>query len=93
MRYCQNRRANGSRCLQQIGAGSIDDLFSTIPTELPSGTGPWQFPRQMAGVGNRRILRNAASKKRGRLHQFSWGRRRLSPLPPGWVIDSLVQAG
>ena len=79
MRYLPKSPGERIEMLKQIGAGSIDDLFSTIPQEYRLER-DLEVPRQMGESEIVEYFRNASAKERGRLHQLS-RRRRLSPLP------------
>ena len=81
MRYLPKSRAERDEMLQQIGARSIDDLFSTIPPEYRLER-DLEVPRQMAESEIVDYFRERRREERERLRQLS-RRRRLSPLPPG----------
>ena len=89
MRYLPKSPPSATKCCRQIGVGSIDDLFATIPAEYRLER-DLDVPRQHGRVGDRRHFARCVAERR-RLHQLP-RRRRLSPLRPV-IIDSLVQRG
>ncbi len=70
MRYLPKSPGERIDMLQQIGAGSIDDLFSTIPQEYRLERDLY-VPRQMGESEIVDYFREASVKERDRLHQFS----------------------
>ena len=81
MRYLPKSPAERDEMLKEIGVGSIDDLFSTIPAEYRLQR-DLEVPRQ---IGESEIIdyfKHAAALQRRRLHQLS-RRGRLSPLQAG----------
>jgi glycine dehydrogenase subunit 1 len=90
MRYLPKSPGERIEMLQQIGAGSIDDLFSTIPQEYRLER-DLAVPRQMAESEIVEYFRNAASKNAAGYTSFlgAGAYRHYRPV----VIDSLVQRG
>src|ERR1700760_4045404 len=90
MRYLPKSPGERIEMLQQIGAASIDDLFSTIPQEYRLER-DLAVPRQMAESEIVEYFRNAASKNAAGYTSFlgAGAYRHYRPV----VIDSLVQRG
>jgi glycine dehydrogenase subunit 1 len=90
MRYLPKSPGERIEMLQQIGAGSIDDLFSTIPQEYRLER-DLSVPRQMAESEIVEYFRQAASKNAAGYTSFlgAGAYRHYRPV----VIDSLVQRG
>jgi glycine dehydrogenase subunit 1 len=90
MRYLPKSPGERIEMLQQIGAGSIDDLFSTIPQEYRLER-DLDVPRQMAESEIVDYFRNAASRNAVGYTSFlgAGAYRHYRPV----VIDSLVQRG
>jgi glycine dehydrogenase subunit 1 len=90
MRYLPKSPGERIEMLQQIGADSIDDLFSTIPQEYRLER-DLAVPRQMAESEIVEYFRNAASKNAAGYTSFlgAGAYRHYRPV----VIDSLVQRG
>jgi glycine dehydrogenase subunit 1 len=90
MRYLPKSPGERIEMLQQIGAASIDDLFSTIPQEYRLER-DLAVPRQMAESEIVDYFRNAASKNAAGYTSFlgAGAYRHYRPV----VIDSLVQRG
>jgi glycine dehydrogenase subunit 1 len=90
MRYLPKSPGERIEMLQQIGAGSIDDLFSTIPQEYRLER-DLAVPRQMAESEIVEYFRQAASKNAAGYTSFlgAGAYRHYRPV----VIDSLVQRG
>ena len=70
MRYLPKSPAERIEMLKQIGAGSIDDLFSTIPQEYRLER-DLDVPRQMGESEIVEYFRNAAAKTRPATPVFS----------------------
>jgi glycine dehydrogenase subunit 1 len=90
MRYLPKSPGERIEMLQQIGAGSIDDLFSTIPQEYRLER-DLDVPRQMAESEIVEYFRKAAAKNAVGYTSFlgAGAYRHYRPV----VIDSLVQRG
>ena len=90
MRYLPKSPGERIEMLQQIGAGSIDDLFSTIPQEYRLER-DLNVPRQMAESEIVDYFRQAAAKNAAGYTSFlgAGAYRHYRPV----VIDSLVQRG
>ena len=90
MRYLPKSPGERIEMLQQIGAGSIDDLFSTIPQEYRLER-DLNVPRQMAESEIVDYFRQAALKNAAGYTSFlgAGAYRHYRPV----VIDSLVQRG
>jgi glycine dehydrogenase subunit 1 len=90
MRYLPKSPSERIEMLQQIGAGSIDDLFSTIPQEYRLER-DLNVPRQMAESEIVDYFRQAAAKNAAGYTSFlgAGAYRHYRPV----VIDSLVQRG
>ena len=90
MRYLPKSPGERIEMLQQIGAGSIDDLFSTIPQEYRLER-DLAVPRQMAESEIVEYFRQAAAKNAAGYTSFlgAGAYRHYRPV----VIDSLVQRG
>jgi glycine dehydrogenase subunit 1 len=90
MRYLPKSPGERIEMLQQIGAGSIDDLFSTIPQEYRLER-DLNVPRQMAESEIVDYFRSAALKNAAGYTSFlgAGAYRHYRPV----VIDSLVQRG
>jgi glycine dehydrogenase subunit 1 len=90
MRYLPKSPGERVEMLQQIGAGSIDDLFSTIPQEYRLER-DLAVPRQMAESEIVDYFRQAASRNAAGYTSFlgAGAYRHYRPV----VIDSLVQRG
>jgi glycine dehydrogenase subunit 1 len=90
MRYLPKSPGERIEMLQQIGAGSIDDLFSTIPQEYRLER-DLAVPRQMAESEIVEYFRQAAAKNAVGYTSFlgAGAYRHYRPV----VIDSLVQRG
>ena len=90
MRYLPKSPGERIEMLQQIGAASIDDLFSNIPQEYRLER-DLEVPRQMAESEIVDYFRNAASKNAAGYTSFlgAGAYRHYRPV----VIDSLVQRG
>ena len=90
MRYLPKSPGERTEMLQQIGAGSIDDLFSTIPQEYRLER-DLDVPRQMAESEIVDYFRQAAAKNAAGYTSFlgAGAYRHYRPV----VIDSLVQRG
>src|SRR6202166_4439684 len=90
MRYLPKSPGERIEMLQQIGAGSIDDLFSTIPQEYRLER-DLNVPRQMAESEIVDYFRQAASRNAAGYTSFlgAGAYRHYRPV----VIDSLVQRG
>jgi glycine dehydrogenase subunit 1 len=90
MRYLPKSPGERIEMLQQIGAGSIDDLFSTIPQEYRLER-DLDVPRQMAESEIVDYFRQAASKNAVGYTSFlgAGAYRHYRPV----VIDALVQRG
>jgi glycine dehydrogenase subunit 1 len=90
MRYLPKSPGERIEMLQQIGAGSIDDLFSTIPQEYRLER-DLHVPRQMAESEIVDYFRQAAAKNAAGYTSFlgAGAYRHYRPV----VIDALVQRG
>ncbi len=90
MRYLPKSPGERIEMLQQIGAGSIDDLFSTIPQEYRLER-DLNVPRQMAESEIVDYFRQAAAKNAAGYTSFlgAGAYRHYRPV----VIDALVQRG
>src|ERR1700761_5990222 len=90
MRYLPKSPGERAAMLQQIGAGSIDDLFSTIPQEYRLSR-DLAVPRQMAESEIVDYFRNAGKNSAAGYTSFlgAGAYRHYRPV----VIDSLVQRG
>ena len=90
MRYLPKSPGERIEMLQQIGAGSIDDLFSTIPQEYRLER-DLEVPRQMAESEIVEYFRQAAAKNAAGYTSFlgAGAYRHYRPV----MIDSLVQRG
>src|ERR1700760_4968517 len=90
MRYLPKSPGERIEMLQQIGAGSIDDLFSNITQEYRLER-DLEVPRQMAESEIVDYFRNAAAKNAAGYTSFlgAGAYRHYRPV----VIDSLVQRG
>src|ERR1700748_3641676 len=90
MRYLPKSPAERTAMLQQIGAGSIDDLFSTIPQEYRLER-DLNVPRQMAESEIVDYFRNAAKDSAAGYTSFlgAGAYRHYRPV----IIDALVQRG
>ncbi len=90
MRYLPKSPGERIEMLQQIGAASIDDLFSNIPQEYRLER-DLAVPRQMAESEIVDYFRNAASQNASGYTSFlgAGAYRHYRPV----VIDSLVQRG
>src|ERR1700761_5638216 len=90
MRYLPKSPGERIEMLQQIGAGSIDDLFSTIPQEYRLER-DLAVPRQMAESEIVEYFRQAAARNAAGYTSFlgAGAYRHYRPV----VIDSLVQRG
>jgi glycine dehydrogenase subunit 1 len=90
MRYLPKSPGERIEMLQQIGAGSIDDLFSTIPQEYRLER-DLNVPRQMAESEIVDYFRQAAARNAAGYTSFlgAGAYRHYRPV----VIDSLVQRG
>ncbi len=90
MRYLPKSPGERIEMLQQIGAGSIDDLFSTIPQEYRLER-DLAVPRQMAESEIVEYFRQAAARNAVGYTSFlgAGAYRHYRPV----VIDSLVQRG
>src|SRR6201992_2425042 len=90
MRYLPKSPGERIAMLQEIGAGSIDDLFSTIPQEYRLER-DLNVPRQMAESEIVDYFRSAALKNAAGYTSFlgAGAYRHYRPV----VIDSLVQRG
>jgi len=90
MRYLPKSPGERVEMLQQIGVGSIDDLFSTIPQEYRLER-DLNVPRQMAESEIVDYFRQAAAKNAVGYTSFlgAGAYRHYRPV----VIDSLVQRG
>ena len=90
MRYLPKSPGERIEMLKQIGASSIDDLFSTIPQEYRLER-DLEVPRQMAESEIVDYFRNAAAKSAAGYTSFlgAGAYRHYRPV----VIDSLVQRG
>src|ERR1700730_8465631 len=90
MRYLPKSPSERIEMLQQIGAGSIDDLFSTIPQEYRLER-DLAVPRQMAESEIVDFFKQAAAKNANGYTSFlgAGAYRHYRPV----VIDSLVQRG
>jgi glycine dehydrogenase subunit 1 len=90
MRYLPKSPGERVEMLQQIGASSIDDLFSTIPQEYRLER-DLNVPRQMAESEIVDYFRQAAAKNAAGYTSFlgAGAYRHYRPV----VIDSLVQRG
>src|ERR1700727_703412 len=90
MRYLPKSPGERIEMLQQIGAGSIDDLFSTIPQEYRLER-DLDVPRQMAESEIVEYFREASLKSASGYTSFlgAGSYRHYRPV----IIDSLVQRG
>jgi glycine dehydrogenase subunit 1 len=90
MRYLPKSPGERIEMLKQIGAGSIDDLFSTIPQEYRLER-DLDVPRQMAESEIVEYFRNASLKSASGYASFlgAGAYRHYRPV----IIDSLVQRG
>jgi glycine dehydrogenase subunit 1 len=90
MRYLPKSPGERLEMLKQIGAGSIDDLFSTIPQEYRLQR-DLEVPRQMGESEIVEYFRNAAQKSAAGYTSFlgAGAYRHYRPV----IIDSLVQRG
>ena len=90
MRYLPKSPGERTAMLQQIGAGSIDDLFSTIPQEYRLSR-DLEVPRQMAESEIVQYFRNAGKQSAAGYTSFlgAGAYRHYRPV----VIDALVQRG
>jgi glycine dehydrogenase subunit 1 len=90
MRYLPKSPGERIEMLKQIGAGSIDDLFSTIPQEYRLDR-DLDVPRQMAESEIVEYFRNASLKSAAGYTSFlgAGAYRHYRPV----IIDSLVQRG
>src|SRR5277367_2491140 len=90
MRYLPKSPGERIEMLQQIGAGSIDDLFSTIPQEYRLQR-DLDVPRQMGESEIVEYFRNAAQNSAAGYTSFlgAGAYRHYRPV----IIDSLVQRG
>jgi glycine dehydrogenase subunit 1 len=90
MRYLPKSPGERIGMLKQIGAGSIDDLFSTIPQEYRLER-DLDVPRQMAESEIVEYFRNASLKSASGYTSFlgAGAYRHYRPV----IIDSLVQRG
>jgi glycine dehydrogenase subunit 1 len=90
MRYLPKSPGERLEMLKQIGASSIDDLFSTIPQEYRLER-DLEVPRQMGESEIVEYFRNAAQKSAAGYTSFlgAGAYRHYRPV----VIDSLVQRG
>jgi glycine dehydrogenase subunit 1 len=90
MRYLPKSPGERIEMLKQIGAGSIDDLFSTIPQEYRLER-DLDVPRQMAESEIVDYFRNASLKSAAGYTSFlgAGAYRHYRPV----IIDSLVQRG
>ena len=90
MRYLPKSPGERIEMLKQIGAGSIEDLFSTIPQEYRLER-DLEVPRQMAESEIVEYFRDASSKSAAGYTSFlgAGAYRHYRPV----IIDSLVQRG
>jgi glycine dehydrogenase subunit 1 len=90
MRYLPKSPGERTEMLKQIGASSIDDLFSTIPQEYRLER-DLEVPRQMGESEIVEFFRNAAQKNAAGYTSFlgAGAYRHYRPV----IIDSLVQRG
>jgi glycine dehydrogenase subunit 1 len=90
MRYLPKSNAEREKMLAEIGAGSIDDLFSAIPAEYRLGR-DLKVPRQQAESEIIQYFRAAAAKNSTGYTSFlgAGAYRHYRPV----IIDSLVQRG
>jgi glycine dehydrogenase subunit 1 len=90
MRYLPKSPGERIEMLKQIGAGSIDDLFSTIPQEYRLER-DLDVPRQMGESEIVEYFRNASQKSAAGYTSFlgAGAYRHYRPV----IIDSLVQRG
>src|ERR1700742_2323061 len=90
MRYLPKSPGERIAMLQEIGAGSIDDLFSTIPQEYRLER-DLNVPRQMAESEIVEYFRKAAQNSAAGYTSFlgAGAYRHYRPV----IIDSLVQRG
>ena len=90
MRYLPKSPGERIEMLQQIGAGSIDDLFSTIPLEYRLER-DLDVPRQMAESEIVEYFRKASANSAAGYTSFlgAGAYRHYRPV----IIDSLVQRG
>src|ERR1700729_3161813 len=90
MRYLPKSPAERIEMLKQIGAGSIDDLFSTIPQEYRLQR-DLEVPRQMGESEIVDYFREASLKSASGYTSFlgAGAYRHYRPV----IIDSLVQRG
>jgi glycine dehydrogenase subunit 1 len=90
MRYLPKSPGERIEMLKQIGASSIDDLFSTIPQEYRLER-DLEVPRQMGESEIVDYFRNAAAKSAAGYSSFlgAGAYRHYRPV----IIDSLVQRG
>jgi glycine dehydrogenase subunit 1 len=90
MRYLPKSPGERLEMLKQIGASSIDDLFSTIPQEYRLER-DLEVPRQMGESEIVEYFRNAAQKSAAGYTSFlgAGAYRHYRPV----IIDSLVQRG
>src|ERR1700679_1458926 len=90
MRYLPKSPGERVAMLQQIGAGSIDDLFSTIPAEYRLER-DLDVPRQMAESELVEYFRKASANRAAGYPSFlgAGAYRHYRPV----IIDSLVQRG
>src|SRR5271168_2291500 len=90
MRYLPKSPGERLEMLKQIGAGSIDDLFSTIPQEYRLQR-DLDVPRQMGESEIVEYFRNAAQNSAAGYTSFlgAGAYRHYRPV----IIDSLVQRG
>ena len=87
MRYIPNSAADRARMLEDIGAGSIEDLFSGIPGGLRL-QGELALPPSMSEPDLVRFLENAAARNRAREHAFLGAGVYPHYVPA--IIDALV---
>jgi glycine dehydrogenase subunit 1 len=90
MRYLPKSPGERTEMLKQIGASSIDDLFSTIPQEYRLER-DLEVPRQMGESEIVEFFRNAAQRNAAGYTSFlgAGAYRHYRPV----IIDSLVQRG
>jgi glycine dehydrogenase subunit 1 len=90
MRYLPKSPGERIEMLKQIGAGSIDDLFATIPQEYRLER-DLEVPRQMGESEIVEYFRNASLKSASGYTSFlgAGAYRHYRPV----IIDSLVQRG
>src|SRR5271155_3863922 len=90
MRYLPKSPADRAAMLKEIGVGSIDDLFATVPAEYRLGH-DLKIPRQLGESGIIDYFKHAAALNAAGYASFlgAGAYRHYKPV----IIDSLVQRG